>query len=198
MNKTKISLVFIILTFLTSCTSPHITNTGNACTIFAQGHSFFGDWYQQTKTASDKYKIDMPILLATIKAESSFRSTAFSKRQYLLGIIPWGHISSAFGYAQALDGTWRLYKLRTGNVAASRSSFGDAIDFIAWYHRTSAMKAGINPHNAYELYLSYHMGWSAFAKSGPQGASPKLRQLAHNVAIQANIYAQQLRSCGYM
>ena len=30
--------------------------------------------------------------------------------RYFLGIIPLGRESSAFGYAQALDGTWTDYK----------------------------------------------------------------------------------------
>ena len=33
--------------------------------------------------------------------------------RYFLGIIPLGRESSAFGYAQALDGTWTDYKKAT-------------------------------------------------------------------------------------
>lgn len=195
-SRLYIQLGLVVL--LAGCAGPHISNTSNACQIFAQGNSLFGSWYTQTKAASRRYNIEIPILLATIKAESSFRSNVTTPRHYVLGIIPWGHISSAYGYAQALNGTWAQYKSRTGNHYASRSSFADAVDFIAWYHRTSVLKDGINPHNAYQLYLSYHMGWTAYAKYGEKGANAQTRQVAHEVARQAQLYARQLRCCGYI
>ena len=48
--------------------------------------------------------------LAFIKTESNFRPTARTQRKYFLGLIPSGRISSAYGYSQALDGTWKEYK----------------------------------------------------------------------------------------
>ena len=48
--------------------------------------------------------------LAFIKTESNFRPTARTQRKYFLGLIPSGRVSSAYGYSQALDGTWKEYK----------------------------------------------------------------------------------------
>ena len=51
--------------------------------------------------------------LAFIKTESNFRPTARTQRKYVFGLIPPGRISSAYGYSQALDGTWKEYKKST-------------------------------------------------------------------------------------
>ena len=34
--------------------------------------------------------------------------------KYILGVIPTGRQSSAFGYSQALDGTWKEYRRLQG------------------------------------------------------------------------------------
>ena len=54
------------------------------------------------------------------KTESNFRPTARTQRKYVFGLIPSGRISSAYGYSQALDGTWKEYKKST----------------VAWSHQT--------------------------------------------------------------
>ena len=48
--------------------------------------------------------------MAFILQESSYIQGAKPERTKLLGFIPWKRKSSAFGYAQALDGTWERYK----------------------------------------------------------------------------------------
>ena len=41
--------------------------------------------------------------------------------------------STAKGYAQALDSTWRSYLQHNNLKQANRSSFASATDFIGWY-----------------------------------------------------------------
>ena len=50
------------------------------------------------------------VAMAVIKQESSFRHDARPPKDYLLGFIPWGHISSAYGYAQAQDPAWQDFQ----------------------------------------------------------------------------------------
>ena len=53
--------------------------------------------------------VPIHVQMAVIYYESSFQNRAKTPMRYF-GIIPLGRESSAFGYAQALDGTWTDYK----------------------------------------------------------------------------------------
>ena len=92
--------------------------------------------------------------MATIYAESGFNPYARPPRTLLLGFIPWTRPSSAYGYSQALDGTWSRYRGETGHWGASRTNFADAIDFIGWYHAQSHSRTASFQHG-YSLYLAY-------------------------------------------
>ena len=172
-----------------------VRNTENACSIFFEHHGAFNNWYKDTLKASLRYDVPMPIILATIKAESGFRPTVRTKWRKALGFIPLGHVSSAYGYAQALNGTWQAYIQSTGNTYAIRSSYADAVDFIAWYYRRSMDYNGIDRNDAYHLYISYVMGWEAYKQVGDAGVTPKLKYTAMKVANQAKIYREQLSIC---
>ena len=78
--------------------------------------------------------------MAFILQESSYIQGAKPERTKLLGFIPWKRKSSAFGYAQALDGTWERYKKEAKKTFAYRRNFDDSIDFIAWYNNLSHKK----------------------------------------------------------
>jgi hypothetical protein len=115
-------------------------------------------------------------------------------RTYLLGFIPWGHVSSAYGYSQALDGTWAQYEIETGNTSARRSNFADAIDFVGWYHDKSARTLGIARNDTYNLYLAYYLGRTAYAR-GNRG-SAEVQRYARATDDMARSYAAQLQECG--
>jgi hypothetical protein len=51
-------------------------------------------------------------------------------------VIPWFRPTTAHGFAQATDATWKLYKLKTGNTNASREDFEDAVDLAFVLLRT--------------------------------------------------------------
>src|SRR5690606_16932254 len=97
-----------------------------------------------------------------------------------LGVIPWKRPSSAFGYAQALDSTWDLYRRDANNFLASRADFDDAMDFVGWYNHTSYQRNRIARDDAYSLYLAYHEGHGGYARGTYRG-KPWLLERARGV-----------------
>ena len=106
-----------------------------------------------------------------------------------------GRQSSAFGYSQALDGTWEEYQRATRNRRAERDDIRDATDFIGWYASQSLERNNIQPTDARSLYLSYHEGQAGF-RNGSYRSKPWLLEVANGVADRATMYDAQLRACG--
>lgn len=184
---------FATLLLLSGCASvPH--HTTNACAIFNQHDGFFNNWRSETKKAERHYGVPAPILLATIYVESGFRSNARPPRTKLFGFIPWKRPSSAYGYSQALDGTWSRYKAETGHFLARRNNFGDAVDFAGWFHQKSHLANNIPLNDPYHLYLAYHSGQSGYARGSYRGNSAALYG-AKRFTKMAYRYAAQLRRC---
>jgi hypothetical protein len=104
-------------------------------------------------------------ILSVIRQESSFDSTARPPFKKFLGFIPyWERVSSSYGYSQAVNGTWDLYKMKTKHKDADRTSFSDSVTFMAWYFNRSENKNGLSLSDYKNLYLSYHEGWGGFNK----------------------------------
>ena len=87
---------------LVSCASnaPPSTTT-DVCKIFKERYS----WYKAAKKTEERWKIPISVSMAIIKQESSFIADARPQRTKLLVFIPWKRVTSARGYAQAVDGT---------------------------------------------------------------------------------------------
>ena len=81
--------------------------------------------------------------MAFVKQESAFVHNAKPPRKYALGFIPWGRLSSAYGYSQALDGSWDDYQDATGSWGR-RTSFEDSLDFMGWYMDQTQKELGIS------------------------------------------------------
>lgn len=169
-------------------------HTANACAIFDENDGFFNNWRKDTKAAEARWGVPAPILLATIYTESGFRSNARPPRTKLLGFIPWTRKSSAYGYSQALDGTWEHYEIETGRFSARRSNFADAVDFAGWFHRKSHDMNGIALNDPYNLYLAYHSGQQGYARRSYVGNADALNG-AQRFTKMAYMYAGQLRNC---
>jgi hypothetical protein len=184
---------FIALLSLTGCASAP-SRISNACAIFDQRDGLFNNWARQARAAEREYGVPVPILMATIYVESSFRANARPPRKWFLGFIPGKRASSAYGYAQALDGTWDTYKRDTGRWGARRNDFGDAIRFVAWYHHQSHLRNNIARNDAYNLYLAYYSGQGGYNRGQ---FSSSLRKTAQKSASVAARYAAQLQGCGY-
>ncbi len=191
----RIVFFVALVAMLGGCATKPPTHTNNVCAVFDQKNGFFNNWEKDAKRAEARYGIPMPIIMATMNTESSYRHNARPPRTKLFGFIPWKRRSTAYGYSQALNGTWDHYVRATGNRGAKRTNFADAADFIGWYHRESVRRNGINPNNAYALYLNYYMGHSAYARTGGR-ASSAIMASAERTDRMARRYDQQLRRCG--
>lgn len=141
-----------------------------------------------------RWNVPVPVQMAIVHAESRFDGDARTPHRYALGVIPLGRQSSAFGYSQALDGTWEEYQAATGNRRARRDDIDDATDFIGWYSSLSRERNNIMPTDARNLYLAYHEGHAGFNR-GSYRAKPWLVELSGRVAERAAMYDAQLRAC---
>ena len=141
----------IILTLLLSgcITTDRSFNTSNICDIFKTNPK----WKSYAEKTKEKWGVPVSLQLSFIKQESSFERTARPPRKKVLGFIPGLRPSSAYGYSQALDGTWEEYKVSTKNFNADRKNFKDASDFIGWYVDGSYRLLKINKGDVYNLSL---------------------------------------------
>lgn len=162
----------------------------NACTIVDER----SDWYEAAREAGEKWRVPAPIILAIIWRESSFRAEAQTPREYALGVIPWGRQSSAYGFAQAIDGTWEWYQRDHGGSGADRDDFGDASDFVGWYMDKTRSQLRIPARDARNHYLAYHEGHAGF-RTGRWRQKAFLVKAADDVARRAALYDSQLRGC---
>ncbi len=187
-----LGVITALLGFLlaTSCTTAPPRNPGNACAIFTE----YDHWFTDAKTASGRWGVPIPVILAIMHQESSFRANAKPPRTWYLGFIPGPRPSSAFGYSQALDGTWERYIAATGHHGADRDKFADAADFIGWYIDQTSRRTRIAKHDAYNHYLAYHEGQEGFIK-GSYRRKAWLIERAKQVRQQAARYQSQLARC---
>jgi len=171
------------------------SHTNNACALLDQKDGFFVNWGRAAKAAERDWGVPMPIILATINVESGFQHNARPPRKKVLGFIPGKRQSSAYGYAQALDGTWDEYRRASGKATARRTNFSDAAGFIGWYHATSMRKNNVRADDAYNLYLNYYLGHAGYAKGSGRSNATAVRG-AERMQRLAQQYDSQLRQCG--
>jgi hypothetical protein len=186
--RSAIALMGILV--LTSCASTPPQNTTNICSMFEERRS----WYKAAVKSERRWKTPLTVSMAIIEQESSFSARARPERTKLLGIIPWSRPSSAFGYAQVLDGTWNEYKESAGNWGARRSSFADAIDFVGWYTSNSNRINSIARDDAYNNYLAYHEGNGGFTRR-TYNSKAWLIDVSRQVQANANLYSRQYSQC---
>tara|TARA_B100000508_G_scaffold138893_1_gene135844 strand:- start:350 stop:991 length:642 start_codon:yes stop_codon:yes gene_type:complete len=185
-----IAVVFVAYLPLNSCsTTPPPNDPLNICAIFQQ----YPEWYWDTAATRKKWGVPISIQMAIIAQESSFRADVRPSRTKLLWVIPWKRPSTAYGYSQALKGTWERYQATTGNTSV-RSDFAAASDFIGWYANQAHQKARINKHNAYSLYLAYYEGIENYRNPHHHAAGWILQRSRH-VQARANLYYKQLIRC---
>ncbi|MGU3576272.1 transglycosylase SLT domain-containing protein [Brucellaceae bacterium C25G] len=187
-------LCLVALLILAGCASAP-KQVSNACAIFDQRDGWIENWHNAALKTSREFGVPVPVLMATIYTESSFRPYARPPRTKLLGFIPWKRQSTAYGFSQALNGTWDRYRKETGRSGASRSNFNDAIHFIGWYHYQSYKTNGIARNDAYHLYLAYHSGHGGYSR-GVWRNRPVATNGAKRTADMAKRYEVQLRGCG--
>lgn len=170
---------------------PSAREQANICDIFDDRK----EWYRAAASAERKHGAPIPVQMAIMKAESAFNADARpARRRHFFGLVPGSRPSSAYGYAQAVDSTWREYRRDTGNNGAERDDFDDAIDFIAWYVKRSSRQLGISETDARSQYLAYHEGPTGYTRGSWRGKSWLLNR-ANAVAADASRYQNQLSQC---
>ena len=187
-NFTLFSIVLMTTLILGCVNIPK--NQENACLILKQKRT----WAKALKKTEKRWGVSAAMQLAFIKTESNFRPTARTPRKYVFGLIPNGRISTAYGYSQALDGTWKQYKKSTGNKYHRRSNFSHSTNFIGWYVDITRSKLGIKKDNAYLQYIAYHQGHAGF-KTGAYKNKKRLLAAAKKTARNKKIFASQLKNC---
>lgn len=185
---------FILVLFVAACGSGNYSapkNLDNACSIIDQRPHYLG----AMKRSERRWGVPVAVQMATIYQESKFIGNARTPVKYTLGVIPMGRQSSAYGYSQALDGTWDDYRREEGGWGARRDDIRDATDFMGWYFKKSQEDLGIPMSDARNQYLAYHEGRTGYLRGSHRHKGWLLR-ISDEVADRALLYDLQLRSCG--
>lgn len=165
-------------------------NPENICEIFADKRG----WYEAAAESEERWGTPKHVQMSIMRQESTFQFNARPPRTKILGFIPWKRKSNAYGYAQALDGTWSQYQRSTGRKSANRDDFEDAIDFVGWYTDLSNSAAGISKWDPYNQYLAYHEGQAGWQR-GTYDKKGWLKKTAKRVDSRARKWWGQLQSC---
>ncbi len=107
---------------LAGCATAPPKQQNNLCEIFREKSG----WYKDAKVMEQEWGTPIHVAMAFIKQESSYRHDAKPPKDYVLGFIPWGRLSSAYGYAQAQDPAWDDFQDSTGH-GGSRTNFDDSM-----------------------------------------------------------------------
>jgi len=192
-DRRSLSGAILLALIVAACSStpsgpPRAQN--NICAIFDERPN----WREATFESAIRWGAPVEVQMAIIWKESSFSARARPPKKYALGIIPWGRASSAYGYAQAIDGTWDWYRRETGNSGADRDDFEDAADFVGWYMAKTLVSNGVQMTDAFSQYLAYYEGHAGYRRGDWRGKG-WLRRVATQVADQALRYRGQLQRC---
>lgn len=184
----------VLLLVLGSCATRYgdaPRNLDNACSILNERPSYL----RAFRASERKWGVPIPVTMAIIYQESKFISDNRPPHQYVLGVIPTGRQSSALGYSQALNGTWREYQREEGGSGARRTDIYDSADFMGWYMQQTVEETGVPINDTRNQYLAYHDGRTGFLR-GTWRSKSWLIRIAGEVEARAITYDTQLRSCG--
>ncbi len=186
-------IVALVSLVLTSCATPRTAppeDVENVCSIFQEKD----DWYQVVMDTERKWGTPAHVLMSIVRYESKFVDNARPPMKTFMWVIPIGRPTTAYGYCQAVNGTWENYLEETGNSEAKRINFRDAMDFIGWYTNVSYEKLKISKWDGYNQYLAYHEGHIGYSRQSYNKKAWLLR-VAQKVQNTAEAYALQLRDC---
>ena len=189
----RIMSALIALLIMASCGGGHKSpprNLDNACSIITQKP----DYLKAFKASERRWGVPVHVQMATIYQESRYRADARTPHKYALGIIPMGPVSSAYGFSQALDGTWEEYQREAGRRSSKRDRINHASDFIGWYMNKSLKRNGIALTDARNQYLAYHEGHTGYSR-GSYNSKSWLLRVAGEVDSRADMYQRQLANC---
>lgn len=176
------SLIALALTGCATTNTKPPSEMANACSILREKRG----WEKHVFEAARTWGVTPGTILAFMRQESGFRHDARPVDR------SGNRLSSAYGYSQALDGTWEQYERAQGG--GKRKSFEDSADFIGWYLDHISKQTGVTKTDARNLYLAYHEGPGGYRR-GTHNSKAWLLQVATRVGTQAGTYDGQLRGC---
>lgn len=193
MRRARLTLAAVLggmaLSALSACATPPPAHPNNICDIFREKRG----WYHAAMREQAKWNVPSAVPMSMMYQESSYRSNVHTKRTYILWVIPWGYVTSAYGYPQAKDEVWDEYQKSTG-TSASRENFGDSVDFMNWYITGSRKTLGIPVTNATQQYLAYHEGRGGYSRRS-YASKAWLVRTANKVGTRATQYQAQYNGC---
>ena len=163
-------------------------NLDNACRLLDERPTYL----RALRATERRWGVPVAVQMAIIYQESKFDGDARTPHQYALGVIPVGRQSSAYGYSQALDGTWEEYVRERGR--ARRDDISDATDFMGWYMSQTTAELGIPLQDTENQYLAYHEGRGGFSRQSYLEKAWLMR-VAADLETRAAMYDTQLRAC---
>lgn len=152
--------------------------SNNICELIAE----HPQWYVAARATQNKWHVPVNVQFAIMHMESNFKPEAKART------------TTAYGFAQAVNATWKGYQQKTGNTDSRRDHFKDASDFIGWYAKQMNDRIDIPTNNAYDLYIAYHDGSGGYKKAVRNSQSFAAR-LARRVQSDASLYKTQLAQC---
>ena len=187
-------VIMITLLVITGCATSIPSSPEDLCGIFEEKRS----WFLAAKRTRDRWNAPIGITMAFIYQESSYKANARPEREKIFGIIPWRRKSTAVGYAQAIDSTWKQY-INDPKVVGDwrpkyRTNFNDAVDFVGWYNYQSQKQLNLSRTDVRNLYLTYHEGWRGY-KNGTYKKKRWLIKVADKVDARARLYQTQYLKC---
>ena len=163
----------------------------DACSIVRQ----HPDYLRAFKATERKWGVPVPVQMAIIYQESKFIGNARTPFQWKLGVIPVGRQSSAYGYSQALDGTWDEYLEQEGGWRHKRDNIRHATNFMGRYMNGTKRELGIPLYDTRNQYLAYHDGRAGYRR-GTWKSKSWLINVSDSLARRTLLYDSQLRACG--
>jgi hypothetical protein len=183
------AMLLLLLAGLAGCSRS--ADTDDVCALLVQ----HPEWRAPLQQASTEWGITPSVLMAIMRHESNFAADARPYKRWLFDLLPTDQrLSSAYGYAQALDTTWAEYQSLHKRPEAQRNRFADAIDFMGWYLQRAVRALDLSPDDARALYLAYHQGLTGYREARYEGKR-LLLDAADRVAQTANEYAAQWPHC---
>ena len=173
-----------------ACATSPPRQPDDLCEIFREHRH----WHRGAASSYRRWGVPEAVQMAFVHQESRFVHDARPPRRKILWVLPGPRLSSAYGYGQVKDGTWRDYQRATGRGGADRDDFEDVADFIGWYGHFIHRQTGIPKHDAYHLYLAYHEGPTGYRR-GDQWGKAWLRRVARGVQARASRYQSQYAGC---
>ena len=188
----RVFIIFFLIIGLSACASApkKAVNLENVCDIFKANPR----WYKAAKKSTERRGGNIQLPMAIIYQESTFQKDARPKRKKVLGFFPGERPSDAYGYAQALKGTWGEYETAVGSKRKRRDNFAHAFDFVQWYIEKSQARNGVSKWDYDAHYLNYHEGQGGYSR-GTHLKKQWLLNVAARVENRAKRYSSQLLAC---